>query len=324
MTNKANITDKTVIVTGGNTGLGYECAKTIATSKDNWHVVIACRNNKNAREAVKKLIAETSNEQIEEMTLDLASLTSVRNFAKKFVVRELPPLRAVVCNAAIQIVTGTTYTEDGFETTFAVNHLGHFLLVNLLLKHLVSPARIVFVSSDAHDPEQKTGMPAPNYHDAKFLAWPDKDPPAKKESIATIGRRRYTTSKLCKIFCTYELSRRLQAEGHSTQQNPITVNAFNPGLMPGTGLARTYSPLERFVWSYIMPILPNMNTTRTSGKALARLVLDPELKGVSGKYFTGFKEAISSQESYNQKKALELWETSVELVKLTRVIPNPG
>jgi NAD(P)-dependent dehydrogenase (short-subunit alcohol dehydrogenase family) len=103
----------------------------------------------------------------------------------------------IVCNAGIQIVSGTTFTEDGFETTFAVNHLGHFLLVNLLLRNLIAPARIVVVSSDTHDPLQKTGMPAPDYENAVLPALPGKS----KDSVqvvndSTIGRQRYTTSKL--------------------------------------------------------------------------------------------------------------------------------
>lgn len=315
---------KTVIITGGNSGLGYECAKNLANNKD-WHVIIACRNRNTATEAVEQLIIETGNKDIEQMTLDLASLDSIRQFAKDFAIRDLPPLRALVCNAGIQIVTGITYTQDGFETTFGVNHLGHFLLVNLLLRQLVAPARIVIVSSGVHDPTQTTGLPmtdlpAPRYTDPKSLAWPDTSQSATTDSVKTAGRRRYSTSKLCSIYCTYELSRRLQTEGHSTKQRPITVNAFEPGMMPGSGLARDYDPLQRFGWSFVLPLFtpffPNINTTKTSGKALAQLILAPELEAVSGKYFAGTKQIPSSKESYDEKKAVDLWETSADLVKL--------
>lgn len=316
---------KTVVITGGNTGLGYHCAKNLATNKD-WHVIIACRNRDTAAEAVERLIVETSNEHIEQMTLDLASLASVRQFAKHFALRDVPPLQALVCNSGIQIVTGITYTQNGFETTFGVNHLGHFLLVNLLLRYLVAPARIVIVSSGVHDPTQTTGLPmtdlpAPHYTDPKSLAWPDTPQSATTDSVRTAGRRRYSTSKLCNVYCTYELSRRLQVEGHSTKQRPITVNAFDPGMMPGSGLARDYDLLQRFGWSFILPVFtsffPNINTTKTSGKALAQLILDSELESVSGKYFAGTKQIPSSKDSYDEKKAIYLWETSAELVKLT-------
>jgi NAD(P)-dependent dehydrogenase (short-subunit alcohol dehydrogenase family) len=269
--------------------------------------------------------AITLGSQVVALTLDLASLKSVRNFVEEFAEQGLPPLRVLICNAGIQVVSGTTFTEDGFETTFGVNHLGHFLLVNLFIKNLVAPARIIVVSSDTHDPAQKTGMPEPYYDHAVSLALSERsvDTPQTVED-STIGRRRYTTSKLCNIYFTYELSRRLEKQGLSTNQKPITANAFNPGLMPGTGLARDYNPRMRFVWSYILPVirpimrsLMPMNSVSDSGQALARLVLDPSLERISGKYYSGLKEEPSSKESYDTKKAFELWETSASLAKLT-------
>jgi NAD(P)-dependent dehydrogenase (short-subunit alcohol dehydrogenase family) len=327
MTDRQHGSTGTVVITGGNTGLGYECARAIATSGEPWHVVLACRSEKKAAGAVRKLAAGRGSSPVEAMALDLASLASVRRFAGELAARDLPPLRAVICNAGIQIVTGVTYTEDGFETTFGVNHLGHFLLVNLLLRQVVPPARIVFVSSGTHDPENKTWMPPPRFMDAKSLARPEPSADSG-ESPAITGGRRYSTSKLCNILCAYELARRLQAEGLSTPERPITVNAFNPGLMPGTDLARGYSPAKRFAWYYILPyVLPllrllhaNVNSIEASGRALARLVLDPELEGVTGRYFDGRKEIRSSAESYDEKKAAELWEASADLVGLPRTL----
>ena len=312
---------KTVIITGGNTGLGYGCAKEIASNNTgDWHIILACRNPEKAAGAVKRLVAETGNEHIEAMALDLASLVSVRQFAKDFAARPLPPLHSMVCNAGLQVVSGTTYTKDGFETTFGVNHLGHFLLVNLLLKELKSPARIVFVSSDAHDPSKKTPLPVPVLEDAELLAHPKPD--AKKASSGTIGRTRYTTSKLCNILCAYELSRRLQAE---QKDQEITVNVFNPSMMAGTGFGRDYSLPLRLVWNYILPALSalgvkingtKLNNLDDSAKALARLVTDSQYAGVTAKYFDRGREIPSSEESYDQQKALDLWEGSAKLVKL--------
>jgi len=310
------MSDKTVIITGGNSGLGYECAKTIANSRQSWHIVVAGRSQQRISAAAQQLAAIAPDSQVEALILDLASLKSVRKFAQDFAARGLPPLRALVCNAGIQVVSGTTYTEDGFETTFGVNHLGHFLLANLLLKHLAAPARIVVVSSDTHDPAQRTGMPEPRYATAAALAWPERsaDSPSTAEDANTVGRRRYTTSKLCNLYFTYELSRRLEKQGLSTNLKPVTVNAFNPGMMPGTGLARDYHPLMRFAWNYLLPVIRPiagsfmpMNSASESGQALARLVLDPSLESISGKYYSGLKEKLSSKESYDGQKALELW-----------------
>src|SRR5450631_4159367 len=141
---------KTVIITGGNSGLGYACARTIARDSDDWYIILACRNLDTARQAAERLIEETHHRFIEPMLLDLASLTSIRAFTKHLSMRDFPPLHSLVCNAGLQMLDETHYTTDGFEMTFAVNHLGHFLLVNLLLSFFVSPARIVFVSSDTH------------------------------------------------------------------------------------------------------------------------------------------------------------------------------
>lgn len=317
----------TVIVTGGNRGLGYQAAKNIAASGEGWRVVIAARDLAGAAGAAERMVEETGNPNVEAMVLDLASLSSVRSFAEEFAAREdLPPLRAVVLNAGLQVVTGTTYTEDGFETTFGVNHLGHFLLVNLLLREMSAPARVVYVSSGTHDPKQRTGMPAPRYRSLEALVHPDEypDPAEEGDGPGTVGRTRYTTSKLLNIYATYELDRRLHAEGLSTDAAPITVNAFDPGFMPGTGLARDYGAGARFVVNRVLPrLLPllgflgvNVNSTGSSGKNLARLVLDPKLEGVSGRYFEGEKEIRSSELSYDRKNAAELWEASTELVRL--------
>ena len=132
--------------------------------------------------------------------------------------------------------------------------------------------------------------------------------------------RRYSTSKLCDVFYAYELARRLEAHGYSTPEHPITVNAFNPGPTPGTGLARDAGAFERFGWNVLLPLMrplfPDMSTPEAVAKGLAHLVLDPALEHTTGKYFEGMNERASSQESYDQHKAAELWEASAELVQL--------
>jgi light-dependent protochlorophyllide reductase len=305
---------QTVIVTGGNTGLGFEAARALAESDQGWHVVIACRNPAKAAQAVQRITNRTAKGRVEAMLLDLASLASVRAFAQEYATRNLPQLRGVVLNAGSQFVKGTTYTQDGFEATFGINHLGHFLLTNLLLPQISAPARIVFVSSGTHDPDQWTGMPAPQLQDAVSLAHPKQDV-AVADSMQKLGQRRYTTSKLCNILCAYELALRLKASGQA-----VTVNAFDPGLMPGSGLARDYGPVSRFVWTFVLPglrlVMKNVNSTQSSGKNLARLILDPRLDSVTGKYFVGPNETSSSKESYDAVKSKALWEGSARLVGL--------
>lgn len=308
---------RTVIITGGNAGLGEQCARTIAADHS-WQVVIASRDAERAQVAVTRLIAATGNPTIEALPLDLASLASVRAFAEGYGERTRPPLQALVCNAGIQIAGGITSTADGFETMFGVNHLGHFLLVHLMLQQFVAPARIVVVSSGTHDPASIDGrFNAPIYRDAPSLAWPER-PGAPQMS----GIRRYATSKLCNLFFTYELDRRLRESRPSTPARPITVNAYDPGATPGTGLVRQYPAPMRALWaspltSRVLRALGlRIYDVATSGAAMARLVLDPGLEEVSGRYFHVHAEAPSSRESHDRQKARELWEASVAMVRL--------
>lgn len=299
------MTDKTVIITGANTGLGFECARSLLESDPGWHVVLAVRDAERGAEAAARLDCPGRTTVGE---LDLASLQSVRNFAAGLPHRDLPPLHALVCNAGLQLVAGAQTTVDGYEMTFGVNHLGHFALVQQLLAALTAPARIVVVSSGTHDPDRFTGMPAPQFNSAEELLRPPPGGLTGEE-----GRRRYTTSKLCNMLFSYELDRRL---GHGS--GGITVNAFDPGLMPGSGLARDYSGIQRLAWRLLMPalrVLPNVNSIRRSGANLAALVADPVLDGVTGAYFEGTRRIRSSRDSYDEAKAADLWQVSERLVQ---------
>ena len=294
---------RTAIITGANSGLGLHCARSLMVTDPSWHVVLAVRDPKRGAAAAQEL---GGGGRTTVMQLDLASLSSVRGFIGDLHAAELAPIHAVVCNAGVQLVSGTHTTADGYEMTFGVNHLGHFALVSGLLDTVRAPARIVVVSSGTHDPARFTGMPHPRYTTAADLA----QPPG--ELTAEEGRRRYTTSKLCNLLFTYELDRRLE---HGAQG--VTVNAFDPGLMPGSGLAGDYPPLQRLAWRYLLPalrFLPGVNSTRTSGRHLAALAADPRFDGVTGMYFEGNRPALSSADSYNIDTARELWDTSERLL----------
>jgi protochlorophyllide reductase len=119
---------------------------------------------------------------------------------------------------------------------------------------------------------------------------------------------------------TYELAKRLQASGLSTPEAPITVNAFAPGLMAGTGLGRDSEGFTRFMWYAAMPVMSRLigfgGTAAQAGADLAYLATSPALADVTGKYFNGREIVESSTESYDQDKAADLWQTSAELCRL--------
>lgn len=311
-----------ILLTGGNSGIGYACARRLA--RDGQAVVIASRDRVASAAAVARIRDETGNAGISEMGLDLGSCAAVRAFAREVEERDLP-IRAMVCNAGLQ-ASGKRLVRsaDGYERTFAVNHLGHFLLVNLLLRRLAAhtPARILIVASGVHDPKCRTGMPKPDVGHFDVLAQTGGPRPD-----AFDARLAYVNSKLCNLWFAYELIRRLAAAGLSSKERPISVNAFEPGFVPGSGLAREYPPALRWIWHRVLPAVaraatrftPSVNVTDTAGEALARLALDPSLERISGKYFPSharWGEAPSSDASYDQTRAAALWDASVRCARL--------
>jgi light-dependent protochlorophyllide reductase len=311
-----------VLVTGGNSGIGLECSRQLAHA--GWHVWIASRDREASAEAVRRIEKESGADSADALSVDLGSLESVRALAREIAARDIP-LRAVVCNAGLQFFNGAArHSTDGYELTFAVNHLGHFLLVNLLLERLAAnaPARIAIVSSGVHDPKLRTGMPKPAISDLQTLA-----ETGGPRADAYDGRLAYVNSKLCNLWFAYELARRIEGSAATRSGRSITVNAFDPGLVPGSGLAREYPPAMRFVWERVLPgiaraatpFVASISTKAKSGAALARLVLDPALERTTGKYFpshTRWHEAPSSEASYDVQPARALWDKSAQLTGL--------
>jgi NAD(P)-dependent dehydrogenase (short-subunit alcohol dehydrogenase family) len=307
-----NITDmNSIIITGANSGIGFQCALRLAKIAPDKQLILACRNEKSAIEAILQLKQKTGHLHLKFIPLDLSSLKSIKEFRDRISIEENNNLIALYNNAGLQIITETNYTTDGVETTFGVNHLGPFYLTLLLLPFMDSHASITFTSSGTHDPKQKTGIAPPVYLNAELLAHPVET----YEKWNIIGQRRYSTSKLCNILTVYELHKRLS-------NTFIRVNAFDPGMVPGTGLARTYPPLLRFIWRNIMPVLTlfqhNTNSPEVSGTNLANLGYNTEYYTVNGKYFEGKKMISSSEDSYNRELQLDLWKTSIHLCGITQ------
>jgi NAD(P)-dependent dehydrogenase (short-subunit alcohol dehydrogenase family) len=306
--------ENTVIITGANSGLGLATAFALASRRV--PVLLACRRLASAEEARASILASIeglSPGAVRVAPLDLSDQESIVRFAATI---EPASVRALVCNAGIQVVTELRQNAAGIEETFACNHLGHFLLARLLAPRLAARGRIVFVSSNTHDPKRLTGMPAPRLDDLAGLA---NGTAFDKDDVAVAGRRRYTSSKLCNVLNAYELSRRLVSSPAAAKQ--LDVLAFDPGLMPGTGLAREYGPVARWAWRNVMPavaaVVPNVNAVSTSARRLANLVTEPlPTKPGDTVYWSCGRVRRSSAQSYDTDLATRLWDLSSRLTSL--------
>jgi NAD(P)-dependent dehydrogenase (short-subunit alcohol dehydrogenase family) len=295
----------TVLITGGTSGLGYECALAIARQKPDCTIVIASRSNTDG--AAVKINRSLHQSNVSYLPLDLPSLAKVREFATSYSNQSFPPISALVMNAGLQFPDGVSYTDDGVEKTFAINHVGHALLFYLLRRRLAPNARILITASGTHDPAQKSGLPDAKYTTAEELAHPT---PA---SAKNQGRQRYATSKLCNVMWAYALHDHITKAASGKNW---TVTAFDPGLMPGTGLARDAGAVLRFLFTKVLPHLiwllqlllsPNVHSPKESGAALASLAVGKDVEGVSWKYFEGMREIKSSVESHVKEKQEDLW-----------------
>lgn len=251
----------TVLITGATRGLGLAAAHAVAARGA--HVLVAGRNP----ETVKATAAAVGGEPV---VLNLERLADVRAVAET-----LPALDAVALNAGVQVVSGATRSPDGFETTFQVNHLAQFLLLDILLAQLQPPARVVLTGSSTHDPSRRSGMPAPLDGGVGEWAYAEDG----DEAAGAAGRRRYTTSKLLNAATAAALAR---------ERPGVHFTCLDPGLMLGSGLFRQYPPLVRRVTTALAPalgvLLPTASTPQRSGRALARLLLDDPPPAASGAY----------------------------------------
>ncbi|GAX02475.1 short-chain dehydrogenase/oxidoreductase [Secundilactobacillus pentosiphilus] len=288
---------KTVIITGANSGLGFETTKQIVEKGPDYQVVMACRNLQKAKTAREEILQTVSDANLICLELDTSSLAKVRDFVTTFKQLETP-LYGLVCNAGIGS-RNVHQTADGFNHIFETNYLGHFLLTQLLLPLMTTDGRIVTVSSERHD----TPLRGVAWPGAETLAYPGRDP--------LVDRQSYSFSKLCLILFSYQLDRDLKAAGKK-----IAVNTVNPGLMPETGLMK-HGPHSR---SAALARFANiMGTAKGSGEMITNLMCSPEFAQGSAKYYdrSSTKPVVSSKLSYDQQAQHDLWNFSVKAVGLT-------
>jgi retinol dehydrogenase 12 len=241
----------TILVTGANTGIGKETARALAGRGA--RLFLACRSPASGRRAVEEIAGETGNRSIELLSLDLGDLDSVRACAETFLATG-EPLDVLINNAGSAGARGMT--TSGFERAFGINHIGPFLLTDLLLERLraSAPARIVNVASTAH-------------YNAPGIDWEAVRRPTK----SLTGMREYSVSKLANVLHAQELARRLDGSG-------VTTYALHPGVIA--------SDIWRQVPWPLRPLMKRrMDTPEHGARTSVYCATAPELAGESGRYY---------------------------------------
>lgn len=269
--------DRVFLVTGANTGIGLVTARELARAGA--HVVCACRSEAKAQPVIDAIKAETGNDKVDYLRLDLGSLASAREAADAFVARGLP-LHGLINNAGVAAVRGLT--ADGFEHTFGTNHLGHYLFTNRLLDVIKrsAPSRIVNVASTAH-------------YNAKTIPFDDL-----KTSTPTIsGMPEYSVSKLANVLHAKSLAKRLKDDG-------VTTSSLHPGVVASDIWERRLPrPIAKFIGLFMINTDDGALTTLHCATA-------PGLETKSGAYFDSCKEKTPSRPARDEALAEMLWERS--------------
>jgi retinol dehydrogenase 14 len=278
---------KNVLVTGGTAGIGKATAVGLAALGA--RVAITGRDRVRAEAAAADIRAASGNPAVDVFTADLSAQAEVRRLAGE--VLDAYPRLDVLVNNVGGFWAHRHVTADGLEHTFALNHLGPFLLTSLLLDRLTAsaPARVVTVSSGAHAQGR--------------LDFSDLQSTAEYS-----GQRAYNASKLANVMFTYELARRLQGTG-------VTATVLHPGLV-----RTNFGADDQASFKVLLPLVrPFMKSPAAGAATSIYLASSAEVEGVTGRYFANRKPKTSNKTSYDTAAATRLWKVSADLVGLPAV-----
>ncbi|TDI87020.1 MAG: SDR family oxidoreductase [Chloroflexi bacterium] len=280
-----HLVGKTALVTGATSGIGFHTA--LGLARDGAHVILGGRDEERARRSVGVIRRETEAPRIDYLIADMSSMAGVRSFAEQ-VLNQYSRLDILVNNVGGLFLT-RQISEDGYEKTFALNHLSYFLLTELLNDLLIAsaPARIVNVSSTAHLRSR--------------INFEDLQSTRRYRAMTAYGQ-----SKLANLLFTYELARRLADTG-------VTANALHPGFVrTALGRKNANPVLGALIWLVFRAGMSAEYGARTS----LLLAGSPGLEEVTGKYYSAGNQVRSSRSSYDKAAAAKLWDLSEELTGL--------
>ncbi len=262
---------KKVLITGSTDGIGREAARTLASR--GYDLVIHGRSLQRVNNIVEEIRKTWPDIQCEGVTADFSSLTAVKKMAGE-IIQNHRKIDILINNAGI-IVHTFLRSENGYEMTFAVNHLAHFFLTLLLLDHLREPARILNVSSMVH----ATSIDFDRLNDPQFFE----------------GVNAYALSKLCNVLFTYKLDRLLRGK------KKITVNCFHPGVINTKVLTHTWGNIGA--------------TVSEGSRMPVYLATSPEVENISGAYFQDSRQRRSAAISHDTNVQDACWNRSIEMLR---------
>lgn len=292
---------KTFLVTGSTSGLGLEIVKALVKESKN-KVIMAVRNLK-----LGLKIADDLGSNVQAHQLDLSRLSNVQDFIKNWDT----PLDGLINNAGTQFINGTQFTPDGYEETIAVNHLAAFMLTIGLKPHL-SGKRVLFIGSGTHNPNHCMAKLF-GFKGAQYTSIPDllKGKSTSQDS-KQMNLDRYATSKMLNMVSAIEFSRRF---------DEFSSYVLDPGLMPGTSLARHQNNLIQFLWKTIMPVmscfLPDTSSAQRSGKAAAWMMTTSTPPFQSGQilsYDRKINRYVDEKTILNKGIGSQVYEESMKII----------
>jgi NAD(P)-dependent dehydrogenase (short-subunit alcohol dehydrogenase family) len=281
---------KTVFITGATNGIGQAAA--LALAKMGATVIVGGRSVEKTERVVEQIRAESGNPNVRKAIADLALPAQVRELAAE--IRQRYDRLDILINNAGAFFSRRQFTSDGLEMTFALNHLGGFLLTNLLLDLLKgsAPARIINVSSEA----QQAG--SVNWEDVEMRNGPN-------------GFAAYASSKLYNLLFTLELARRLEGTG-------VTANAMHPGFV-ATGFSRNNGRLFNIGMTLVSPFI---RTPEQGADTIVYLASSPDVANVTGRYYFSRRQ-IKAKDVVTYENARRLWEaTEAVLERVENAAPQ--
>lgn len=299
---------RVLVMTGGSKGFGRRMVERLMAEHDDWRVILLARPSAHTTALGESPAASGRLSIVETDLSDLASVA--RGSEAVSTLLRGQPIDALVLNAGLQVVEGDRVSEDGIELTFAVNHLAHFFLAESLAPHIRAGGRLIFTSSEVHDPEAfcLMGIARAVWQPPDALADNSRAQMHLPEGVER-GEARYSASKLLNL---------MTARHFGATERRFSTFAFNPSVVPGTEIARQRNILQVLAWKYVLPalapILPGARSLSRSAGDLLWMVTEADAEALRGKYVDGRTVGMGSDESRDRAKIDAVVATSRALI----------